>query len=124
MPIPLRIVLIVEDEPDIAELIRMEFAFAGWTVHVCTTADEALPLALQLHPDVMVIDVMLPGYIDGFGLCQKIKEHDSLAATAVVILTALGQENQRLAGAIAGCDAYLVKPFSPAELEQTARSLI
>ena len=118
-----RIVLIVEDEPDIAELIRMEFSFAGWTVHVCSTADEALPLALRLHPDVMIIDVMLPGYIDGYELCRKIKVHDSLAATAVVILTALDQSNQRLAGEMAGCDAYLVKPFSPAELEQTARAL-
>ena len=117
------IVLVVEDQPDIAELIRMEFTIAGWDVHLCGTADDALPMALRVHPDVAIVDVMLPGFMNGFDLCRKIKSHDSLAATAVIVLSALTGEASQTAGKIAGCDAYITKPFLPSELQQLSASL-
>jgi len=120
---PNPILLVVEDEPDIAELIRMEFSMAGWIVQCCESADEAIKVAMVLHPDVAIVDVLLPGYLDGFELCRRIKQHDSLAATSVIVLTALDRETQRMAGKLAGCDAYVAKPFSPAELLRLANQL-
>ena len=80
-------------------------------------------MAKNLRPHVVLMDVMMPGEIDGYEACRRIKDDPNLTETAVVILTARGQQSDLEAGEAAGADAYLVKPFSPLQLLDTVNQL-
>jgi CheY-like chemotaxis protein len=116
-------VLIVEDQADIRKLIRMTLEFEAYEIHEATDGTAGLTLAQALRPDLMLLDVMMPGALDGLQVCQRIKSDPGLARIRIVLLTARGQARDRQAGAQAGDDDYLVKPFSPLQLIDTIERL-
>jgi len=120
----MRRVLIVEDQADIRKLIRMTLEFEPYEVHEAADGAEGLRLAQALQPDLILLDVMMPGELDGLEVCSRVRAAPSLARTRVVLLTARGQVKDRDAGQQAGADEYLVKPFSPLQLIETIERLM
>lgn len=116
-------ILIVEDHVDIRKLIRMTLELEDFEIHEAADAASGLALAHALQPDLVLLDIMMPGDMDGLGLCRYIKGHDQLKAAKVVLLTARGQAKDVEAGREAGSDAYLVKPFGCLHLMNTIESL-
>lgn len=117
--------LIVDDQPDIRKLILMTMESEDFTLHETDNGVDALRLAQNLRPAVVLLDVMMPGGLDGYQVCEKIKSDEVLkSATKVILLTARGQRTDVERGQAAGCDAYLVKPFSPIELLDTVDRLV
>jgi two-component system response regulator ResD len=107
-------ILVVDDEPTIVEVVGRYIERAGFAVQEAGDGFEALRLAELHRPDLVVLDVMLPG-IDGIEVMKRLHERPG-PRTAVILLTARGEENDRLIGLRHGADDYVVKPFSPAEL--------
>jgi two-component system OmpR family response regulator len=114
-------VLVVEDEVKMAALIRRGLAEQGLTIDVATSGEEALVIAGSSAYDAVVLDVILPG-IDGFETCRRLREDGVWAP--VLMLTARGAVEDRVAGLDGGADDYLTKPFSFAELLARLRALI
>ena len=117
-------ILIVEDQPDIRKLIRMTLEFEDYEIHEAADGAFGLRMASAVGPDLMLLDVMMPGELDGLQVCQRIKSDPRLAHIKVVLLTARGQARDREAGQQSGADDYLVKPFSPLQLIETIERLL
>jgi len=117
-------VLIVEDQPDIRKLILMTLEFEDYEIHEAPDGAQGLALVAALRPDLVLLDVMMPGEMDGLQVCKRIKSDPALSHVKVVILTARGQARDREAGAAAAADEYLVKPFSPLQLIETVERLL
>jgi len=109
-------ILIVEDQPDICKLIRMTLEFSDFEIHEANDGESGLNMARAVSPHVMLLDVMMPGLLDGYQVCTRIKQDPAMKHIKVIMLTARGQASDLEAGQAAGADAYLVKPFSPLEL--------
>jgi two-component system response regulator ResD len=107
-------VLVVDDEPTIVEIVGRYMERAGFTTFTAADGYKALDLATEHRPDLVVLDVMLPG-IDGVEVMERLQERSG-PRIAVILLTARGEESDRLVGLRNGADDYVVKPFSPAEL--------
>jgi CheY-like chemotaxis protein len=121
----LKKVLIVDDQPDIRKLILMTMESEGYDLHEASNGEDALRSVHDLRPDVVLLDVMMPGLLDGYQVCEKIKNDPLLQLTTkVVLLTARGQLTDIARGKAVGSDAYLVKPFSPLELIDTVDRLV
>ncbi|MFI8793237.1 response regulator transcription factor [Streptomyces sp. NPDC055105] len=114
-------VLVVEDEIRTAELLRRGLTEEGYAVDVAVDGPEAVWQAAEVPYDLIVLDVMLPGF-DGFEVCRRLRADDCW--TPVLVLTALGSVGERVQGLDAGADDYLAKPFSFAELFARLRALI
>ena len=110
-----RRILVVEDDPMLAEVVERYLQHAGFVVEVRADGEEGLARALEWEPDLVVLDVMLPG-IDGFEVCRRLRQSTPIP---VVMLTAHAEEDDRVLGLELGADDYVTKPFSPREL--TAR---
>ena len=117
-------ILIVEDQPDICKLIRMTLEFGDFEIHEAHDGESGLNMARAIKPDVIRLDVMMPGLLDGYQVCDRIKKDPELRTIKVAMLTARGQATDLAAGEAAGADAYLVKPFSPLELIDRVESLV
>jgi len=115
-------VLIVDDEPDVVDLVRYHMAKAGFDVLIARNGHEALTVAKSERPDVILLDLMLPG-IDGQEVCRLLKTDPSTADTGVLMLTAKGGTNDRVKGFELGADDYVAKPFSPKELVLRVKAL-
>ena len=109
-----RSVLIVDDEPTIAEVVARYLERAGYRTRIALDGPTALAAAAETRPDLVVLDVMLPG-LDGLRVMGRLRDQDA-APVAVILLTARGEESDRVVGLRLGADDYVVKPFSPAEL--------
>lgn len=109
-------VVIVDDQADIRRLLHLTLAFGAYHLYEAADGDEALQMASEIRPEVMILDVMMPGGVDGLEVCRRVRADPELAGTRVVMLSARGQQSDIVAGEAAGCDAYIVKPFSPLEL--------
>lgn len=109
-------VLVVEDEEPIRRFITLNLSAAGYEVGEAETGEKALAMLGSFRPDVIVLDLMLPG-IDGFEVCRQVRE--KMPETFVIMLTAKGQDSDKILGLELGADDYMVKPFNPIEL--TAR---
>ena len=107
-------VLVVDDEPTIAEVVARYLERAGYRTRVAADGIEAIAAATDQRPDLVVLDLMLPG-IDGLEVMRRLREQDR-DRIAVILLTAKGEESDRVVGLRLGADDYVVKPFSPAEL--------
>jgi DNA-binding response OmpR family regulator len=107
-------VLVVEDEPTIAELVGRYLVRAGYTARTAADGLEALAAVEQRRPDLVVLDVMLPR-LDGLAVLQQLRERDG-PTPGVILLTARGSEQDRIAGLRLGADDYVAKPFSVGEL--------
>lgn len=120
----MRNVLIVEDQADIRRMIHFTLECEDYALHEAENGSDGLAAARRIKPDVLLLDVMMPGEIDGIGVCRALKNDPATAAIRIVLLTARGQKTDIEVGEAAGCDAYLVKPFSPLQLLQTIESLL
>ena len=107
-------VLVVDDEPTIVEIVGRYMERAGFETYTAADGYRALDAATEHRPDLVVLDVMLPG-IDGIEVMERLQERPG-PRIAVILLTARGEESDRLVGLRHGADDYVVKPFSPAEL--------
>ncbi|WP_374259120.1 response regulator transcription factor [Aquabacterium sp.] len=117
-------ILIVEDQPDICKLIRMTLEFGDFEIHEAHDGESGLNMVRAIMPDVVLLDVMMPGLLDGYQVCDRIKKDPVLQKIRVVMLTARGQATDLAAGEAVGADAYLVKPFSPLELIERVENLV
>jgi two-component system alkaline phosphatase synthesis response regulator PhoP len=118
-----QLILIVEDDPDIAELIARFLQKAGHRTELVTNGTSAVSRAREAEPDLIVLDVMLPG-MDGLMVCQALRGDRATAAIPIIMLTARGDESDRVAGLELGADDYVTKPFSPRELTARVAALL
>jgi CheY-like chemotaxis protein len=114
--------LIVDDIGQLRKLLRLTLGYGIYNMYEADNGKDALELARTITPDVMVLDVMLPGGLDGFQICEEIKSDPKLKAIFVVLLTARGQKEDIEKGKQVGADSYIVKPFSPAHLIEIIES--
>lgn len=115
--------LIVDDDINLRKLLTATFNYGKYQIFEARNGVDAIRLANQIQPDIVLLDVMLPGEFDGFDVCKLIKVQPALKNTYVIMLTALGQKNDHEQGEQAGADAYFVKPFSPLQLIDLIESL-
>lgn len=111
----MRKLLIADDEEGIRSLVRMTLEADSYEILEARDSDEALALAQEHRPDLMFLDVMMPGD-SGFEICRKLKADPSTAEITIIMLTAQAQERDREEGVAAGADDYFTKPFSPVGL--------
>jgi len=116
-------ILVAEDDRDIAELIARYLEKSGWDPHVAASGDEALAYARAQVVDVVILDVMLPG-MSGLEVCRALRADRATAAVPIIMLTARGEEADRVMGLEIGADDYVAKPFSPNELVARVRALL
>ncbi|HOV85553.1 MAG TPA: response regulator [Syntrophobacteraceae bacterium] len=116
-------VLVVEDDPDILNLVSYNLRIAGFSVLSAPEGHEALGLAKQHLPDLIVLDLMIPG-LDGFEVCKELKKTSATRNIPIIMLTARGEEIDRIVGLELGADDYMVKPFSPRELILRIRAVL
>jgi two-component system phosphate regulon response regulator PhoB len=115
-------VLIVDDDPDIQRLVSYNFSRAGFEVITAPSGRTALESIQKQPPDLVVLDVMLPD-IDGMEVCRTLRQHESTRAIPIIMLTARGEEIDRVIGFELGVDDYVAKPFSPRELVLRAKAI-
>jgi two-component system alkaline phosphatase synthesis response regulator PhoP len=115
--------LVVEDDPDIVELVTHYLSRDGWQVESCADGREALERLGVAEYELLVLDLQLPG-VDGLSLCAEVRRNPRTRGLPVVILTARGEETDRIVGLEMGADDYLVKPFSPKELVARVRAIM
>jgi DNA-binding response OmpR family regulator len=113
-------VLIVEDEPMVAEVVERYLRRDGYDVSTVQDGREALDQFARVRPDLVVLDLMLPG-LDGREVCRRIRER---AQTPIIMLTARGEEIDKLVGLELGADDYVTKPFSPRELAARVKAVL
>ena len=116
--------LIVEDQADLRKLVRMMLEFEGYDLHEAVNGDEGLRKAVEILPDLILLDVMMPGELDGLAVCARVRAEPVLRQTRVVLMSARSQPADVEVGVRAGADAYLVKPFSPLRLIETIERLL
>ena len=116
-------VLIADDEPNI--VISLEFLMKreGWRVSVARDGDAALAAIRSERPDLVLLDVMMPGK-SGFEVCQAVRADDALAGVKILMLSAKGRDTDLAKGSALGADAYMTKPFSTRELADKVRELL
>ena len=116
-------ILIVEDDPDIAQLIAHYLQKAGHAAECLTSGSSVVPHARATAPDLVLLDLMLPG-MDGLMVCQALRAQRETAGIPIIMLTARGEEGDRIAGLELGADDYVTKPFSPGELTARVAALL
>ena len=115
--------LLVEDDRPLAELVRFHFDRAGYEVTRTGDGEEALILAEEVRPDLVILDWMIEG-ISGIEVCRRLRRRPATANLPIIMLTARGEENDRVRGLETGADDYLTKPFSPKELVARAGAVL
>ena len=116
-------ILIAEDERDIRDLITFTLSFAGHQVTAASNGAEAVEKALQIIPDLILMDVRMPR-MTGYEACKRMKEEDSIKHIPVAFLSAKGQETEVQTGLEAGAVEYILKPFSPDQLTERVTKLL
>ena len=116
-------ILIADDEPNIVASLEFLMEQAGYEVKVAASGQEALELAASFHPDLVLLDVMMPGK-NGYEVCQSLKSDPATRAVKVVLLSAKGRDVEVAKGLELGADAYVTKPFSTRELIEQAKGLL
>jgi DNA-binding response OmpR family regulator len=116
-------VLIADDEPNIVMSLEFLMQRAGYQVQVAGNGEEALRLATEQAPDLMLLDVMLPK-MSGFEVCQKLRESPACAGIKIIMLTAKGRDTEMAKGLAMGADAYITKPFSTKDLLAQVKQIL
>ncbi len=116
-------VLIVEDEPPLVELLSYNLEKAGFQAQIARDGDEALLAVEERRPDLVLLDWMLP-YVSGIEICRRLRRNPETRDLPIILLTARGEEDDRIRGLEAGADDYVVKPFSPSELVARVRAVL
>ena len=115
--------LLVEDDRLIADLVKFHFTGAGYTVTSTPSGEEALILVDEIGPDLLILDWMVEG-VSGIEVCRRLRQRRSTANIPIIMLTARGEEGDRLRGLETGADDYITKPFSPKELVARASAVL
>jgi two-component system, OmpR family, alkaline phosphatase synthesis response regulator PhoP len=115
--------LVVEDDPDIAHLLAHTLERAGFHVDTVHSGTEAVQSVRQTRPDLVLLDLMLPG-LDGLEVCRALRADAGTAAIPIIMLTARAEESDRIVGLELGADDYITKPFSPNEVVARVRALL
>jgi DNA-binding response OmpR family regulator len=113
-------ILLVDDDPVIVRLLQINFRLEGYDVDTASRGEQALEKVRAHRPDVVVLDVMMPG-IDGWEVCRQLKETPGTKHVPVVFLSARAQDEDRQHGYALGVDEYVTKPFDPAHLVEIVR---
>jgi two-component system response regulator RpaA len=116
-------ILVIDDDPAISELVAVNLEMAGYDVSQAEDGIKGQALALQLQPDLIMLDLMLPR-VDGFTVCQRLRRDERTAEIPVLMLTALSQTQDKVEGFNAGADDYLTKPFEVEEMLARVRALL
>jgi len=116
-------VLVVEDDPDIAQLVAHYLEKAGFTTEIASSGRDALASVAAQAPDLLVLDLMLP-QVDGLEVCRVVRGNTVTAGVPIIMLTARAEASDRIVGLEIGADDYLAKPFSPGELVARVRALL
>ena len=116
-------VLVVEDDPDIADLMRRYLQRGGFEVDVRASGRDALSVIAVQPPDLLILDLMLP-QVSGLDICRTLRADDKTSLIPIIMVTARAEESERIAGLDLGADDYLAKPFSPGELVARVRALL
>jgi CheY-like chemotaxis protein len=110
-------ILIVDDQAEVRELVEVTLSIGDYNIMQASSGDEALVVTRTEHPDLVLLDVMMPNSsMDGFEVCRQIKSDPATRNTIVVMVTARGQEQDLATGKKVGADGYFTKPFSPLQL--------
>lgn len=116
-------VLVVDDEEDILEFLSFALSKDGFDVKTATSGTSAIPLAKEFKPDIIILDVMMPG-IDGIETCSQLREIKELENIMIVFLTARNEDYSQIAGFEAGADDYVSKPIKPKVLSSRLKALL
>jgi two-component system alkaline phosphatase synthesis response regulator PhoP len=117
-------ILVVDDEPQIVEVVQDYLKQAGFRVLTARDGQTALTLARHDRPDLIILDLMLPGGMDGLDVCRRLRQDPALANVPIIMLTARIEETDRLIGLELGADDYVTKPFSPREVVARVRAVM
>lgn len=116
-------ILVIEDERDILEVLEYNLSREGFSVTTSSDGVEGLELAKNSHPDLILLDLMLPG-LDGLEVCKRLKEDTATKSISVIMVTAKGEESDIVIGLGLGADDYVTKPFSPKELVGRVKAVL
>jgi two-component system phosphate regulon response regulator PhoB len=116
-------ILIIEDDKHISKLVKYNLEKSGYDCTVADDGEEALDILSKERPDLIILDIMLPK-MDGFELCRAFKQDAKLKNIPIIMLTAKGEEVDRIVGLELGADDYVVKPFSPRELVLRVKAIL
>jgi two-component system phosphate regulon response regulator PhoB len=116
-------VLIVEDEPPLVELLSYNLEKAGFQAQIARDGEEALLAVEERRPDLVLLDWMLP-YVSGIEICRRLRRDPETRDLPIILLTARGEDDDRIRGLDVGADDYVVKPFSPSELVARVRAVL
>lgn len=116
-------VLIVDDEPSIIVALQFLMEQNGYETLVAFSGEEAMETIARRHPDLVLLDIMLP-VVDGFEVCQRVRENPEWKDIRIVLVTALGSEANAAKGLALGADAYITKPFANADLVAKVKELL
>ena len=116
-------ILIIEDEPDISELIEYNLTQSGYSIIVSNNGEKGIEITRKHLPDLILLDLMLPG-IHGIDVCRILKNDKDTSGVSIIMLTALGQEEDIIKGLQIGADDYVTKPFSFPVLEARIQSVL
>jgi two-component system alkaline phosphatase synthesis response regulator PhoP len=117
-------ILVVDDEPQIVELVQDYLKQVGFRVVTARDGQTALTVARHERPDLIVLDLMLPGGMDGLDVCRTVRQDAALGNVPIIMLTARSEETDRLIGLELGADDYVTKPFSPREVVARVRAVL
>ena len=117
-------ILVVDDEPHIVEVVRDYLKQAGYRVLTATDGQATINLTRQEHPDLIVLDLMLPGGMDGLDVCRRIRQESAISKEPIIMLTAKVELTDRLVGLELGADDYITKPFSPREVVARVKAVL
>ena len=116
-------ILLIEDEKNIAELVKYNLEQEGFLMQHASRGDTGLEQARKSKPDLIILDLMLPG-LDGIEICKILKQNEKTSAIPIIMLTAKAQESDRIVGLELGADDYVTKPFSPRELVARVKAVL
>jgi diguanylate cyclase (GGDEF)-like protein len=108
-------ILVVDDDPDVARFIEVNLRSAGYDVNVASDGEQALAVAVDLRPDLILLDVMMPK-LDGFEVAQRLRRDPRTSSCSIIMLTAKALSADKVLGLSSGADDYIIKPFDPVEL--------
>ncbi|HRK36850.1 MAG TPA: response regulator [Burkholderiaceae bacterium] len=117
-------VLVVDDQYPIRRMVRWSVEHAGFEMHEASNGEQGLALALTLRPSLLLLDVMMPGRFDGLEVCRQLRARPEMAQTWIVMLSGNDAPQDREKGKQVGANAYLAKPFKPAQLSNLIEKLV